>query len=365
VAVSSESEPMQIMYTSGTTGDPKGIVVPHARFGAVSNHGQAVFGYRPGDRPYTGLSLTHGNAQFVTLAPSLKMGLRVVFSRKFTKSRLWEIIRTHGCTTFSLLGGMATAILAEPRRADDADNPVRLVISAGMPAAIWDEFETRFGVEIFEFYGAMEGGMTFKRVGEGPIGSCGRVAPGLIARVVDEDGNEVPPDTPGELWFRLEGAPFPPVTYLNNPEASAAKVVEGWLRSGDIVRRDAEGWIFYEYRKGGGIRRNGEFISPAFVEKVIGEHPAVDDLFVYGVPAANAAPGEKDVVAAVVPKGELDPQALLRWARERLEPNMVPSFIQIVSEIPKTASEKPQERFLLNMFRTDPSSIHCLQGEIA
>ena len=362
VAVRDEAEPMQLMYTSGTTGDPKGIVVPHARFGAVSNHGEAVFGYRAGDRPYTGLSLTHGNAQFVTLAPSLKMGLRVVFSRKFSKSRLWSIIRELGCTTFSLLGGMVTAIHAEPPRADDADNPVRMVVSAGMPAALWTEFEQRFGLEVFEFYGAMEGGMTFKRAGEGPVGSCGRVAPGLVGIVTDEDGQEVPRGTPGELRFRLENAPFPPVKYHNNPEASAKKVVDGWLLTGDIVRMDADGWVFYEYRKGGGIRRNGEFVSPAFVERVLGEHPAVDDVFVYGVPAKGGAPGEKDLVAAIVPTNAYNPADVYQWAQSRLERNMVPSYLHVVEQIPKTASEKPQERFLLDAFHSGQATIHTKQG---
>jgi crotonobetaine/carnitine-CoA ligase len=359
VQVLHPAEPMQVMYTSGTTGDPKGIVVAHQRFGMVSNHGETVFGYRPGDRPYTGLSLTHGNGQFVTLAPSLKMGLRAVISRKFSKSRLWDIIRAHGCTTFSLLGGMITAIYSEPRRADDADNPVRLVISAGMPAAIWEDFAARYGVQILEFYGAVEGGMSINPPGAGPIGSCGRVIPGLLGKVVDEHGNEVPRGQPGELWFQLADAPFPAVSYLNNPTVSSKKTGGGWLRSGDVVKMDSDGWIFYLHRAGGGIRCNGEFVSPAVIEKTLAEHPLVDDVFVYGIPAASGAPGEKDIVAAVVAKepSRFDPEALFGSLRGRLEPNMIPTYIQSVSEIPKTASEKPQERFLVDLFHSRPDLV--------
>ncbi len=362
VAVESEAEPMQLMYTSGTTGDPKGIVVPHGRFGAVSGHGEAVFGYRPADRPYTGLSLTHGNAQFVTLAPSLKMGLRAVISRKFSKSRLWDIVRQHGCTTFSLLGGMVTAIYAEPRRLDDADNPVRLVVSAGMPSALWEDFARRFDVDIFEFYGAMEGGMTINRPAEGPVGSCGRPAPGLIARIADEKGQELARNEVGELQFKMVDGPFPPVTYHNNPEASAQKVVDGWLLSGDMARMDDDGWVFYAFRKGGGIRRNGEFVSQAFVERVLAEHNSVDDIFVYGIPARGGAPGEKDIVAAIVATKGFKASDVFDWALAKLERNMVPSYLHVVSEIPKTASEKPQERFLLDEFLSGNANIYTVEG---
>ncbi len=124
-----------------------------------------LIGWTAADRPYTGLSLTHANAQLITLGNILKMGLRGVISLRFTKSRLWDICRHYGCTTFNLLGGMTTAVYSEAPRADDGDNPVRFVLSAGMPAAIWENFARRFNVAIFEFYGAAEGGMIFNPPG--------------------------------------------------------------------------------------------------------------------------------------------------------------------------------------------------------
>jgi crotonobetaine/carnitine-CoA ligase len=126
---------------------------------------------------------------------------------------------------------------------------------------------------------------------------------------------------------------------------------------------DAEGWLFFSHRKGGGIRHNGDFVNPGFVERVIAEVPCVADVFVYGVPAASGAPGEKDVVAAVVPEPNVpfDPKRVFAACRERLEANFVPTYLQVVTEIPKTASEKPQERFLLERFAPDGAGVHTEQ----
>ena len=359
----SPSDPLQIIYTSGTTGDPKGVVFPNERFGFFGMFG-ALVGYRSDDRPYTGLSLTHGNAQGVTLGTSLHMGLRCVLSRKFTKSRLWAITRRLGCTTFSLLGGMATAIYAEPRRPDDADNPVRMVVSAGMPRAIWEDFESRFDLRIFEWYAAIEGGFAYKPIGEGPIGSFGKPAPILEMKIVDDEDRECSPGIVGEIVSRPVGGRAE-VSYFKNEEASRKKTEGGWLRSGDMGHCDEEGWFFFDYRKGGGIRHNGDFVHPGYVEKVLADHPAVSDVFVYGVPAASGAPGEKDVVAAVVPAQEtgFPVQALFAWCRERLEPNFVPGYLQVVPEIPRTATEKPLERFLLDAFAPNAPNVFTAERD--
>ena len=118
------------------------------------------------------------------------------------------------------------------------------------------------------------------------------------------------------------------------------------------MQQDKDGGLFFEYRKGGGIRHNGEFINPASVEKAIVEYDSVDDVFVYGVKAASGAPGEKNVVAAVVPKegARFDPKAIFQACRAKLDAGSVLSYLQVVVEIPKTASEKPLERYLVHMF---------------
>jgi crotonobetaine/carnitine-CoA ligase len=356
------SAPAQIIHTSGTTGDPKGVVLKADRYMIYGMMGSFIWQYASDDIPYTGLSMTHGNAQSVTVMPALARGIPAVVSERFTKRRIWDICRKYGCTTFSTLGGMMSGIYNEPPRADDADNPVRVVISAGTPRAIWEDFMKRFGVRIHEWYGAVEGGMAHNPPGTGPVGSFGKPPEGLMEiRIVNENDEEVPAGVNGELVSRMKTAPTE-VTYFGKEEASRDKTRGGWLRSGDICHRDEDGHLYFDYRKGGGLRRQGDFIQPDFVEKVIGEHPQVSEVCVYGIPARSGAPGESDLVAAVVAfEGRrLDPDSVRRLCLERLERNAVPSFLQVVSEIPKTVSEKALDRVLREAFAPDAPGVFPL-----
>ncbi|MCZ7618706.1 MAG: AMP-binding protein [Myxococcota bacterium] len=179
-------------------------------------------------------------------------------------------------------------------------------------------------------------------------------------KILDEQDRECAPGEIGEICSRPATGETASVEYYQNEEASASKTRGGWLRSGDMGWRDEQGWLFFSHRKGGGIRHNGDFVNPGFVEKVIAEQPGVDDVFVYGVPAASGAPGEKDVVAAVVlsPQRPFSADAIFAACRASLESNFVPTYLQVVDEIPKTASEKPQERFLLDRFAPDAPGVY-------
>ncbi|MGB6067328.1 MAG: AMP-binding protein [Desulfomonilaceae bacterium] len=352
--------PIEIIYTSGTTGDPKGVVLKGARLALFSQLAKFVWQYSPEDTLYTGLSLAHGNAQAVTLIPSLLLSIPSIFSRTFTKSRIWDICREYGCTTFSLLGGMMMAIYSEPKKPYDADNPVRLVLSAGTPRDIWVSFENRFNVLIHEWYGAIEGGFAHKPPHVGPVGSFGKPLEGLMEmKVVRDDGTESEPGELGELICRTVGQPTE-VEYLGKKEASKQKTRGGWLRTGDKCHRDENGWFFFDYREGGGLRRSGDFIMPQHVEAVLAEHPQVTDVCVYGIPATSGAPGESDIVAAVVPVagGEIDPESVFRLCVEKLSGNFVPSYLQVVSEIPKTVSEKNLDRLLMEIFQKQGDNVY-------
>lgn len=340
--------PFFMMFTSGTTGNPKAVVQAQGKYMAAAT-GMRAFGITQADTFYTGLSLTHINAQG-TLRTGLALSAPVVFSRKFTKTRLWEICRTYGCTVFSLLGGMIPEIYSLPETPQDANNKVRLIISAGMPPHLWTAYQKRFGVEICEVYGATEGGgALFNPPGAGPVGSIGKPPKGLEAMVFREDATPCGPNEPGELCFRPAQGAAQPAAYFKNAAAGAQKLRDGWFLTGDIAHYDAEGWFYFDYRKGGGVRRNGDFVNTGLVEAVIVRSGLVADVFVYGVPLPQNVSGEKTLVSAVVLAPQATKRSLQDFCRANLEKNDVPEIFQILPEIPKTISEKPIERACIDL----------------
>jgi crotonobetaine/carnitine-CoA ligase len=184
----------------------------------------------------------------------------------------------------------------------------------------------------------------------------------LEMKVVRADDADCAPGEIGELVSRVVTGETV-VEYHGNPQASEAKTRGGWLRSGDMVHQDEHGWLYFDFRKGGGLRRQGDCILPEYVEGVIGEYPDANDVCVYGVPAASGAPGESDLVAAIVPTLGSGPdfKGILDLCARRLDRNSVPSFVQVVQEIPKTVSEKNLDRVLREQFDPNAKNVHRLE----
>ena len=170
------SAPLQIIYTSGTTGDPKGIVGDHMRMGGTGMLG-GIFGYQEDERPYTGLSFTHNNAQATALAPALMSGYRAVLSRRFTKSKLWDVCRRYGCTSFSLVGGMATAIYSEPRREKKMWSPPS---SLGIPASSMPRISSPTAARVWNRISSPDSSRWSKKfprpLPRNPRSACSRIA---------------------------------------------------------------------------------------------------------------------------------------------------------------------------------------------
>lgn len=334
-----DSDLMMLMYTSGTTGLPKGVTIPQRQVlgGSLLC---AFAGLTAEDVYYTCLPLFHANAAIISIWGAFGMGTKIGLGRRFSASRFWDEIRQYGATQFNALGAMIPILFKQPERPDDAANSVRIVVSAACPKDIWEPFEQRFGVEILEFYGTVEGGLTMAGT-DAPPGSIGKPLPINEMKVVRDDDTECDAGEIGEIVSRPIGD-MSFVTYYKNPKATEEKTRGGWLRSGDLAYRDEDGWLWFVDRKKDSMRRRGENISSFEVEKVINGHDSVLESAVYAVPADV---GEDDVMASLVlqPDAKFDPVAIMQWCEERMAYFMVPRYLRVVDELAKTETHRVQK----------------------
>ena len=326
-----------IMYTSGTTGPPKGIVATKYDTNPLRILLQTS-GVQPGETMYTSLPLFHGNALLVSMLGSMLLDARFALGERFSASRFFNECRKYDAVEFNTLGGMISILLKQPPRPDDKDHPVRVVLDAGCPPGAWEEFERRFSVRIIEWFGMVDApGILMNDVGK--VGAMGKPVADLEFRVVDEDDNPLPPGEMGELVFRHPQGQL--THYHKLPEATEKAYAGGWFHSGDLAVMDEDGFFYYKGRKKESLRRRGENISAWEIESVVNQHPDVLESAVYAVPS-ELGEDEVKVEVALKPGVSLAPEELLDFCQGKMAHYAVPRYVEFVEALPKTATQRNQ-----------------------
>lgn len=334
---------VQMLFTSGTTARPKGVLLTHANAlhgGERESRGLLL---DEADRCLSSLPLFHVNAQVITLLASMTVGATCIFLEEFRATKYWDQIRRYGATHTSLVAMQLRTLLAQPPRNTDRDHRLRrLFYALNVTDKEKDEFQDRYGIELINAYGSSEA-MTLVTLspvfGPKKWPSIGKPLLGRSVRLVDIDGNDVPLGSVGEII--VQGIPGRTLMkgYHNNPDATAAALRDGWLWTGDNAYADEEGYLYWFDRRADMIKRAGENISTVEVESVIADHPAVQEVAVIGVPDALR---DEAVKAFVVTKfgATITADNIVEFCSTRMARFKIPTEIEIRSELPKTSVGK-------------------------
>ena len=340
----SPQEISMLVYTSGTTGNPKGVQVTHMMYVAAGQGFAHWTQATPNDRFFTCLPYYHANIQYYSTMGALAAGGTLVVVDRFSASRFWGQVREAKATVVNFIGMMMPVLAKNPPSPDDKDNTVRLFYgSPSFSPEFLDEFQERFATDIIVGFGMTETCFgTIERIGEDRrAGSSGapRQHPSKgfenQVRIADQvTGEPLGVDTVGEITIN-NPAIMP--GYWRNDEQNIETLRDGWLYTGDLGWVDADGFLYFVDRKKDIIRRRGENISSQEVENVIKRNPNVLDCAVLAVPSEL---GEDEVKAYVTPRegATLDPEELVYWCAENLAYFKVPRYWEIRDELPRTPS---------------------------
>jgi fatty-acyl-CoA synthase len=333
-----------LIYTSGTSGDPKAVICSHGKVAIAGVTMTQRFGLGPNDVCYVSMPLFHSNAVLVGWSVALACRGSMALRRKFSASQFLPDVRRFGATYANYVGKPLSYVLATPERPDDADNPLRAVYgNEGAPADV-ERFGRRFGTLVMDGFGSTEGGIAIGATPDTPAGSLGPLPDGI--QIIDPDSGEpCPPGVTGELVNvsnagRFEG-------YYNDPEADAERMRGGVYHSGDLAYHDEDGYVFFAGRLGDWMRVNGENLGSAPIERVLLRSPDIVEVAVYGIPAPDI--GDQVMAAVVLAEDatfDVDGFREFLAAQSDLGPKQWPSFVRVSSDLPRTETFKVIKRQL-------------------
>jgi len=348
-----ESDNYCIFFTSGTTGLPKGAPITNKTFVLASQSVCAIPEITPETRNFTCLPLFHANAQLYSMTAMRCLGASLVLSDRFSPKKFWREITENKSDYFNSIGGMMQILDAAFEPEDVPEHTAKFVAVGGTPKALWERFEKKFKVDVFEIYSLSEAPVLFGNIesekSKRKIGSFGKPIfhdLGRTVRIVDDDNKELKVST-GELIQK--GEDFITKGYRNAPEANKeAFDREGWFHTGDLIRVDEDGYHYYVDRKKFMIRVAGENVSAFEVEAAINSHPSVAQSA--SIPVPDPIRDEEIKVLIKLNEGvdQVDMEDIIRHTTERLAYFKVPRYMEIIDEFPMTSTERIQKIQLKN-----------------
>ena len=338
-----------ILYTSGTTSRPKGVLVTHANYIYAGETTSKAIRLAPEDRHFVTLPLFHGNALYYSTMATLVAGASLALMRRFSASRFFDQCIQHECTVTSLFAGPIRMLLAQPHRPAHRHNRLRLVIFAqSITEEQLTQWEERFAAPLLQIYGMTETmGPPLMNLTdyERRNMSMGLPSMGYEVELVDGSGQPVPQGEVGQIVVRGQAGWSLMKGYFKNPEATADAIRNGWLWSGDNAYQDSDGYFYFVDRAKDMIKRSGENVAASEVEAVLLQHPKVFDCAVIGVP--DSVRDEAIKAFVVLHKGEhAQVEEMINWCKPRLAKFRVPEFIEFRDGLPRTSVGKIQKRVL-------------------
>lgn len=339
----SHRDTMAIMYSSGTTGPSKGIQLSHNYFWWGGSMAARNSHLGEANRMYTCLPLFHANAQLTTAMPALMAGATFILDDRFSATTFWERLAACKATSFAYVGGMLAMLMKQPPSGTDRGHQVTRVVGGGAPKELWPAFEQRFGVRIYEGYGQTENCVALASPLDAPrVGSIGLPICGYDVDLVDDNDEPVGHDKVGELVFRPQQPYIMMDGYYKMPEATLAQSQNLWFHTGDLMKKDRDGYFYFVDRKKDAIRRRGENISAFEVEMVVNSHPSVLESAAIAV-ASDV--GEDEVMVCVVckPGQDLAPLDLVKHCEPLMPYFAVPRYVDMRAELPKTPTHRVEK----------------------